>query len=123
MGKHYFKISWFFLRIWLLFQLCPQNGFGEEVHKDNDAVIESKTSDGTDLNSRVAKLEAKSQHQEVKIEVLQTQLEEERKFSKQLSSRISQLEALADPSFSENDQVLQRPKRPYRLLPPSAHYT
>ena len=58
----------------------------------NDAVIESKKCDGTDLNSRVTKLEEKNQHQEVKIEVVQTQLEEERKLSKQLSSRISQLE-------------------------------
>ena len=123
MGKHYFKICWFFLRIWLLLQLYPRNGFAMEVPKDNDAVIESNKCDGTDLNSRLTKLEAKSQYQEVKIEVLQTQLEEERKFSKKLSSRISQLEALVDSSFSENDQVFQRPKRPYRLLPPSVHYT
>ena len=118
MGKHYFKISWFFLRIWLLFQLYPRNGFAMKLPKDNGAVIESKTSDGTDLNSRLTKLEAKSQHQEVKIEVLQTQLEEERNFAKQLSSRISKLEVPDDPSFSKNDQLIKRPKRPYRLLTP-----
>ena len=77
MGINYFKISWFLLRIWLLFQLCPRNGFAVEVPKDNDAVIESKKWDEPDLNSRLTKLEAKSQNQEVKIEDLQTQLEEE----------------------------------------------
>ena len=89
----------------------------------NDAVIESKKCDGTDLNSRVTKLEEKNQHQEVKIEVVQTQLEEERKLSKQLSSRISQLEAPADPSFSKNDQLLKRPKHSYRLPPPNVPKT
>lgn len=123
MGKHYFKISWLFIRIWLLFQLCPRNGFAVEVPKDDDAVIQSKKCDEPDLNSRVAKLEAKNQHQEVKIEVLQTQLEEERNFSKQLSSRISQLEAPADPSFSKNDQLLKRPKHSYRLPPPNVPNT
>jgi len=121
MGKHYFEISWLFIRIWLLFQLCPRNGFAVEV--DDDAVIQSKKCDEPDLNSRVAKLEAKNQHQEVKIEVLLTQLEEERNFSKQLSSRISQLEAKADSNLSKNDQLLKRQKHSYRLPPPNAPNT
>jgi len=56
--------------------------------------------------------------QEEEIKVLKTLLEEEKKFSKQLSGRISQLEAITNPSSMENDQLLARPKRPYRLLPP-----
>ena len=97
-------MSWFlFLKIWLLFQLCPRNGFAVEVAeaiKGENVLIESKKCDEADLNGRMAELEAKSQHQEVKIEVLQTQLEED-KFSKQLSGRISQLEASsANTSYS-----------------------
>jgi len=60
----------------------------------------------------------KSQHQEKEVEALKTQIEEEKKFSKQLSDRISQLEASTYPSSKEDAQLLERPKRPYRLLPP-----
>jgi len=123
MGISYFKISWLFIRIWLLFQLYPRNGFAVEVPKDNDAVIESNKCDEPDLNSRVTKLEAKNQHQEVKIEVLQTQLKEERKFSKQLSNRISQIEAPFHASVSKNGQLPKRPKHPNRLLSPNVPNT
>ena len=121
MDTNYFKISWFLLRIGLLFQLCSENGFSVDAAKDaGDAVIESNKCNETDLNGRMAKMEAKSQHQEVEIEILKTQLNEEKKFSKQLSGRISQLEASSvNPGSSENDQLLERPKRPSSLLPPN----
>ena len=116
-------MSCIFLKIWLLLQLCPRNGFAVEVAeaiKGENVLIESKKCDDADLNGRMAKMEAKSQQQQAKIEILQTQLEEEKKFSKQLSGRISQLEASsASPSYpTENDKILERSKRPYRLLPP-----
>lgn len=66
---------------------------------------------GTKTNSKI-------QQQGKEIEILKTQLEEERKFSKQLGGRISQLEASTKSSTMENDQLLTRAKRPYRLLPP-----
>ena len=67
-----------------------------------------------DINTKTSN---KSQHQEKEFEVLKTLLEEEKKFSKQLSGRISQLEASTNPSSMENDHPLAL-KRPYRLLPP-----
>jgi len=68
-----------------------------------------------EINTKTSR---KSQHQEREIEVLKTLLEEEKKFSKQLSGRISQLEASTNPNSMENDQLLERQKRPYRLIPP-----
>jgi len=65
------------------------------------------------------RIEAKNQNQEKEIEVLKTLLEEEKKFSKQLSGRISHLEGSMNPNSMENDQLLDRSKRPYRLLPPN----
>ena len=70
------------------------------------------------MKGRMERMESKSQRQDKEIDVLKTLLEEEKKFSKQLSGRISQLEASTIPSSMENDQLLARPKRPYRLLPP-----
>jgi len=64
------------------------------------------------------KIISKNQHQEKEIEVLKTLLEEEKKFSNQLSGRISQLEASTNPNSKGNDKIIGRPKRPYRLLPP-----
>jgi len=58
----------------------------------------------------------KIQIHEKEIKGLKKLLEEEKMFSKQLSGRISQLEASTNPM--ENDQLLARPKRPFRLIPP-----
>jgi len=69
-----------------------------------------------DINTKTSN---KSQHQEKEIEVLKTLLEEEKKFSKELSGRISQLEASNNQNSMANDQqLLVRPKRPDRLIPP-----
>lgn len=72
-----------------------------------------------DLKGRMKRIEAKNQHQETEIEVLKTLLEEERRFSKQLSGRISYLEASTIPNFMEKGHFLKRSKRSYRLLPPN----
>lgn len=108
----------FLLRIWILLQLLTVKGFALEVTKDEN-VMESNNGQEIDLNGRMARMEAKSLKQEREIEVLPTLLKEEKKFSKQLSGRISQLEASAIPCSENNDDLLlrQRPKRPYRLLP------
>lgn len=85
------------------------------IDKAENGTVEINKGEEKDLKSRMERIEAKSQRQEKEIEVLKTQLEEEKKFSERLSGRISQLEALTNPI--ENDQLLERPKRPYRLLP------
>ncbi len=90
------------------------------IAKGENESVEINRGEGEYLKGRMERMESKSQNQEKEIEVLKTLLEEEKKFSKQLSGRISQLEASsASPSYpTENDQILERPKRPYRLLPP-----
>ena len=91
------------------------------IAKDENGTLEINRSEKNDLKGRMERMESKSQRQDKEIDVLKTLLEEEKKFSKQLSGRISQLEASTkfhSPSSMENDQLLARPKRPYRLLPP-----
>jgi len=118
--KNFKTNGWFLLRIWLLFQLLLVKGFLLEITKDEN-VVESNNGKEIDINGRMTRMEAKNLKQEREIEVLHTLLEEEKKFSKQLSGRISQLEASAIPCSENNDDQLlhQRPKRPYRLLPPN----
>ena len=87
------------------------------IAKDENETVEINRSEEKDLKGRMERMESKSQRQDKEIEVLKTLLEEEKKYSKQLSGRISQLEASTNSSSIENDQLLARPKRPYRLLP------
>ena len=115
-----FKISLLLLRIWLLFQLCPENVATDEKAKVENRKTESNKGNETDLNGRMTHIEIKSQEQEREVENLKKLLEEERQFSKQLSGRISQLEASsASPASSKIEEFLGRQKRPYRLLPPN----
>jgi len=88
------------------------------IAKGENEIVEINKDGREDLKGRMDRMESKSQRQDKEIEILKTLLEEEKKFSKQLSGRISQLEASTNPSSMENDHPLPRPKRPYRLLPP-----
>ena len=112
------KTIWFFLSILLLFQQLLATGFSLEVAKDENGVTQSNNGKKINLNIRMTNLEAKSLKQEREIEVLHLLLEEE-KFSKQLSDRISQLEASSFPIIVKSDELLGRLKRPFRLLPPN----
>ena len=93
---------------------------GIPIAKDENKTVETTSDEDKNLKGRMERIESKSRHHEKEIEVLKTLLEEEKKFSKGLSGRISQLEGSANPSSMEDDQPLSRPKRPYRLLPPHA---
>lgn len=120
--SNYFKKCWFLTSIWLLSQLCTGKGYAvDEVFKDGNGAIDlNHQGDHADLKIRMERMEAKSQHQEKEVEILKTQLEEEKQFSKQLSGRISQLEKSAIPASTKNETIkIKRPKRPYRLLPPN----
>ena len=117
MEEHSFKIGWFLLTIFLLFHQYLVNGFALEVAKDENRVMESNNGKDVDLNVRMTHIEAKSLKQEREIEVLHTLLEDEKKFSKQLSDRILQLEASAAiPTPGKSDELLGRSKRLFRLL-------
>lgn len=113
-----FKKSFLFL-ILLLLQLLSINVFAVEVVKEEKGPIDLNQNDKTDLNDRMTSMEAKSKKQEIEIEVLTTLLEEEKKFTKQLSGRISQLESSASETSLKSDQLLERPKRPVRLISPN----
>jgi len=117
MEENCFNIGWFFLIIWLLFGQHLVAGFSLEVAKDENGVTESNNGKEIDLNIRMTKMEAKSLKQERAIEVLHTLLKEEKKFSKQLSDRISKFEVTAIPIPIKSEELLGRSKRPYRLLP------
>ncbi len=86
--------------------------------KDENGAVEIYRGEGENLKGRMERIETKSQRQEKEIEVLKTSLEEEKNFSKQLSGRILQLEASANQNYMENDQLLRRSKRSFRLLSP-----
>ena len=87
------------------------------IAKGENETAEINKNGGEDLKGRMDRMESKNQRQDKEIEILKTLLEEEKKFSKQLSGRISQLEASTNQESTKNDQLLARPKRPYRLLP------
>ncbi len=114
----YFKISLFILKLLLLLQLCPKNVISIEVAED-DKVIDLNKGNETGMNGRLTEIEFKSQKHEGEIEVLKKLLDEERKFSKQLSDRVSQLEASTSSNSRKSEEFLARPKRPFRLLPPN----
>ena len=119
MEENSFEIGWFFLIIWLLFHQHLVNVFSLELAKIENGVTQSNNGKDIDLNIRMTNIEAKSLKQEREIERLHTLLEEEKKFSKQLSDRISKFEATAVPIPIKSDEILGRSKRPYRLLPPN----
>ena len=119
MEENSFKIVWFLLGIWLLFQQLLVTAVSLEIAKDDNGVTQSKNGKEINLNARMTNMEAKSLKQEREIEVLHTLLEEEKKFSKQLSGRISQLEASAIPNPVITEELLGRSKRPSRLIPPN----
>ena len=114
----YYEISMLFLRVFLILQLLFKNVLAIDVAKEEKGVIELSKGNETDLNYRMASIEAKSKRQEVEIEILTTKLEEEKKFTKQLNGRISKLESVGESSM-KNNYLLEREKRPFRLMPPN----
>lgn len=63
-----FKISLVLLRIWLLFQLCPENVATDEKAKVESRKTESNKGNETNLNGRMTHIEIKSHKQEREIE-------------------------------------------------------
>ena len=61
--------------------------------RGKEAIELNQVHNSKDLVSRMANVEAKSKKQDVEIIVLMKQLDEEKKFTKKLNCRISQLES------------------------------
>ena len=78
----------------------------------NDEFI-TRNAGGLNLNDRVSKLEAHNNHQDQEIGNLKNTIVEERKVSHQLRGRVAKLE-----ESNDNLKIIERHKRPYRLLPP-----
>lgn len=96
--------------------LCYLNLVADAVQigqSSNNVAIIYRGGDGSDLNDRVSKLEAHNRHQDKEIGILQKEVEEERKTNHQLRDRVAKLEESNDPP-----KIIERPKRPVRLLPP-----
>lgn len=63
-----------------------------------------------DLHHRLSKVEAHDRHQDGEISLLKVALDKERKVVHDLTSLIAVLE--------DSNNIIRRPKRPVRLLPP-----
>ncbi len=123
MKRNPFKTDRLLFRIWLLFQLCIiGNGSAvDTIYKAAETeATDLKRCDETSFNNRMTNVKAINEKQDREIKDLTNQLEEEREFSKKLSGRLSQLEASVIPSSMHSDKLLlERSKRPFRLLPPN----
>ena len=76
--------------------------------------------DETILNIRLSAIEDKSRHQEHEIDLLKALRGEDKKVIHQLRDRIDQLEASMQKN-TENEKILERQKRPFRLAPVNFH--
>ena len=113
----YYKICWFFLEISALLQLHPKYSLALEGVQDETESQDLKSGDESDLKDRMGLIEAQNQKQQRHIENFEKLLVEEKNFSKQLNDRISKLEAKPAQCTTKSEEFLERPKRPFRLLP------
>ncbi len=83
------------------------------IEKSSNKNFIYRGTNGLNLNDRVSKLETHNHHQDKEIGNLKNLVETERKISHQLRDRVAQLE-----ESNDNPNIIERPKRPVRLLPP-----
>jgi len=69
----------------------------------------------------MSEIEAKNRHQETEITLLKTMRVEDNTAINQLKDRVEYLEASSVVKTSENEKILARPKRPFRLAPLNIH--
>lgn len=77
--------------------------------------------DEWNLKDRMKQMEDRSQRQEKEIDHLKTNAYYDRKEINQLKSRVAQLEASQTVNSFYSSKVLERSKRPYRLLPTNTY--
>jgi len=115
-----FNALMFLLRLFLLFQPFFNNQLITASETPDEEVIGSGTAliydddPGTNLIDRVLKLKSQNQRQREEMAVMKTIASEDRKEINELKSRVASLEE--SQTETNNQKVLKRPKRPYRLL-------
>ncbi len=107
------------IKLALIVQITVGSATSNQVATTAVQLVNSKY-DELDLNSRLSAIEAKSIHQAEEISVLKTLRVEDRKEINQLRDRVEQLEA-SMVKTSENERILERQKRPFRLEPVNIH--
>lgn len=73
------------------------------------------TCDELNLNNRMSEIEDKSRRQEDEIGILKTLRAEDKMVIDQLKDRVGQLETTGANAGANNEKILDRPKRPFRL--------
>jgi len=112
---------WFLFRFFIIY--CSNHIFIAEGSVEHQQPTDSETrlevfhknnkEESVLGEDRISKLETKSQHQEMEIALLKNGAANDRKTIDQLTSRVVRLES---ELASAHDNVLQRPKRPFRLF-------
>ncbi len=111
------KIHCSLLKLIPLLLISDNQCLGEEFQT---ASSESHGNNGTNLNYRMTEIEAQNRQQKREIELLKIAADKDRQIIYGLSSRVALLEVSAPLASPSDDNILQRSKRPYRLLPPNS---
>ena len=118
-GKHSKVFINSIIRLVLIVRLTVESATSNQVSTTSVQLVKSRYEE-LDLNIRLSVIEAKSKHQEDEISLLKTLRVEDKKEINQLRGRVEQLEAsVVKPS--ENEKILERQKRPFRLAPVNIH--
>ncbi len=107
---------WFLIRFFIIY--CNHIAEGSVEHQQPtetrlEVFHKNNKEESVLREDRISKLETKSQHQEMEIALLKNGAANDRKTIDQLTSRVVRLES---ELASAHDNVLQRPKRPFRLF-------
>jgi len=118
-GKHSRVFINSIIRLVLIVRITVESATSNQVSTTAVQLVNSRY-DELDLNIRLSVIEAKSKHQEDEISLLKTLRVQDKKEINQLRGRVEQLEAsVVKPS--ENEKILERQKRPFRLAPVNIH--
>lgn len=111
----------YILRLACLILFQPNHHFTAGATQNQistSAVQLSHTCDELNLGNRMSVIEAKSKNQEDEIDLLKTLRAEDKTVIYQLRDRVAQLETTAGANAgANNEKILERPKRPFRLAP------
>jgi len=117
------EIMWLFLKVSLLVAIIgissKEVSFSAEAAGNQDEP-DNQNGDRLNLNERMSKLETENRQQKQEMAVMKTTIDENRKEMENMKGRVSLLEQSKRTENQKSDDidVLSRPKRPYRLIPP-----
>ncbi len=110
----------YILRLAFLILFQPNHHFTAGATQNQistSAVQLSHTCDELNLGNRMSVIEAKSKNQEDEIALLKTLRAEDKTVIDQLKDRVEQLETKGANAGANNEKILERQKRPFRLAP------